>query len=205
MIVDVDFRPPRCLILRETTTQGQVAELAAGLGGEQTSVRPADPAQDVEYQVEWELGPFTLAYAEEPDMEFRYVKLYGITNELAELGADLEAMLESELDACRLDELIADVDECSDPQDRSWALIRAGIGAPPAYEERFFTRIRDALRDDDPAVRYGALLAIAYTPWPEYAEPVAQQLEHEKDADLREAAKVLVDGFASRAGTPATS
>ncbi|MGW6907720.1 hypothetical protein [Streptomyces sp. NPDC054940] len=127
--------------------------------------------------------------------------MYGVTESPAGLGADLEAMVTSDLAAYSPDELIAELDDHSDPEERASTVIRAGLGAPPRFDERFFTRIRAAL-DDDPKVWHSALLAIAYTPWPEYADPIARAIEHEPDEDLRETLRVLAGGL-YRDGTPA--
>lgn len=194
--MSADVVSARRLTLPDTVGAERVAEVASRLGGEQVVVRQADPEQDVPYQVEWQLGPFHLVYSEEQDSwAFRYLQLWGITDDLAELGSDLETVLEADLDAYRQSDLIAAVDDRSDPELRPWVLVLAGVGAPPRFDERFFTRICAGLEDEEAIIRQASLYAISWRPWSEYADPVARLLERENDPDVRGAATALREGF----------
>jgi hypothetical protein len=65
------------------------------------------------------------------------------------------------------DELLREVEATTGGLERGVAVIRCGIGAPLAIDERFVEVMTSAARHSESVVREGAVWAITYTEWPE--------------------------------------
>lgn len=120
---------------------------------------------------------------------FADVHLHSV--ELHTTAAGREAMLNT----WRLAELVAEVDSASVPVALARALIRAGLGAPEEFDDRFFTRIDDALRHADPRVRETVLWSVSFVPYPNYRPQLAFVRDNDAVEDLRDTAGILLEGF----------
>ncbi|MGW4045203.1 hypothetical protein [Streptomyces sp. NPDC004721] len=187
----------RRLVLRELRAEAHVSAYARELGWKVREVRQADPEEATEYRVVWAANPqLLLHYIEDEIPERSFVFVIGSDAELVHGAA---GVFEEHLNALTLEELIADVDGAVlSPERLSDAVLRAGVGAPREFDERFFTRIDAALRHPDPQVREGALWAVTYSPWSQYRERVLEMSRSDPDQQLREAASILLEEFAEQ-------
>src|SRR5256885_16711465 len=102
-------------------------------------------------------------------------------------------MVESRLDAWTVDELLDAVEKAAAPLDRAKAVIRAGVGAPDEFDERFFFLISSATTDSDTHVREAALYATAYSSYPAYRPRLRQVAREDPDPRRRDDAEALIE------------
>ncbi|KUO08462.1 hypothetical protein [Streptomyces sp. DSM 15324] len=91
------------------------------------------------------------------------------------------------------EELLAAITSARTATERARAVLTSGLGAPFAYDARYFERITAAMFDKDREVRAAGLAASSYAFWPQYLEPLAAMAEFDEDPVLREDAGVALE------------
>ncbi|MGW0791111.1 hypothetical protein ACWD04_23425 [Streptomyces sp. NPDC002911] len=183
----------RRMVLRPRFSEDEVNRLAVELGWPRREEYAADPEEGTPYQVVWAAGPkLSLHYFEDDIARNSYVVVVGEDAAAVRGAAEI---IEVRLHTWRLDELVAEVDSSSGPTELTQAVIRAGLGAPEEFDDRFFTRINDALRHSDTRVRESAVWSVSYVPYPNYRPQLVQVRDHDPDEDLRDTAGLLLEGF----------
>lgn len=191
----MEFVRSRRLVLRPGVGEEEVHEFAADLQYPTQSDTPADDDRMEPRQIIWHADngaviayrediysglPCVIIMAESPEDLLRYVDLF-----------------ESRVDVWTIPELLHEVDVSEDPYDLSEAVLRMGLGAPVEYQEEFFSRIHDGLRDEHEGVVRAALLAVTYEPWEQYLPIVRELLDHDVDDDVKHVARQIIGKFAA--------
>jgi hypothetical protein len=135
----------RRLVLKGCPARDQAENVAAERGW----VKFSEIAPDADG-----VGLFEMQYRVWPGLAFFYVEndLSGdcsvgfiVTDVLSEVDPDEQLSdLESSFDTWSVDELLDAVDRAGSPVDYARAVLRAAIGAPVEFDERFFERIARA-------------------------------------------------------------
>jgi hypothetical protein len=82
-------------------------------------------------------------------------------------------------------------------EDKLMALYQLGVAAPPDGNQRVAAALRKALLDDDDKdIRHAAVIAIAYTGYPELKDAVKEASENDPSEAVRSSAKGLLDSYA---------
>jgi hypothetical protein len=81
-------------------------------------------------------------------------------------------------------------------EDKLMALYQLGVAAPPGGNQRVAAALKkELLEDDDKDMRHAAVIAIAYTGYPELKDAVKQASEEDDSEAVRSAAKGLLDAY----------
>jgi hypothetical protein len=183
----------RRLVLRDRFAEKRIGDLGAELGWPRREEYPADPEEGTDYRVVWSVAPMlSLHYFQDEISRHSYLVVVGADAAAVRATA---ALAESRLDIWRLDELLAEVDAASGPEGLATAVVRAGLGCPEEFDERFFSRLHGALRHLDPRVRERALWAVSYVPWPSYRPQLSFIRENDAEVDLRGTARILLEAL----------
>lgn len=78
------------------------------------------------------------------------------------------------------------------------ATYQLGAAAPEEADSRVVAAFERALHDEDPDLRHAALVAIAYTGWPEMKEAVRRVSEEDSSETVRDAASRLLSDLRKR-------
>lgn len=172
-------------------------ELASGYADEQgwdlISREQAEPDRGREFELMWATDrPVTFHYQEDNVAHEGYVYLAGDDPELI---AGYESQLLVALDHWSFDDLLRDVSEQPEGPDRAAAVLRAGIGAPMEFDERFFEVISAAMTADEAQVRGVGVLACSYSPQPQYRPLLDAIAEDEPEPEIRDLAKSTLRAF----------
>ncbi|MFE5854722.1 hypothetical protein ACFQ61_16120 [Streptomyces sp. NPDC056500] len=98
------------------------------------------------------------------------------------------------------DELLAAIASARTGAERARAVMVSGLGAPIAYDARYFEQITAAMFDEDREVRAAGLAASSYAFWPQYLEPLTAMAMFDEDLELREDAGVALEARADASG-----
>jgi hypothetical protein len=90
------------------------------------------------------------------------------------------------------------LDDAENAEDKLLALYQLGAAAPDHANSRVAAALRRTLDDDDPDLRHAAVVAIAYTGWPELEEAVRAASEADPSETVRSAARRLLQAYAAR-------
>ncbi|MFD7505957.1 HEAT repeat domain-containing protein [Streptomyces sp. NPDC059850] len=104
-------------------------------------------------------------------------------------------VVQEELDPWESRILLLTIDDAPNPLSRARAVIRAGLGAPYAFDESFFSHIRDALGDSHEWVREAAVWATSYSPWPQYRPLLEDIARNDPKEKIRGDAAAILAGF----------
>ena len=183
----------RRLVLKHTNAERDVQAFADDLGWSRTLEEASDPAHGKAREIMWASGPASsLHYLEDPVSRHSYL----VTRSEDRAEADsLASLADTRLVIWQPDELLAAIDNAADPVERAVAVIRAGLGSPDEFDDRFFRRIRDAMAHPDPRVREAALYATAYSAWPQYLPLLERAAREDPDGERRNDAEILVESF----------
>jgi len=184
----------RRLVLKAPAGEDDVQRFVDELGWSRIAETPA-PSSDEEpaREIGWAAGPaLSLHYVEDPVSLNSYVVARGFEQTAVDA---LARLAEERLDTWSLDELLIAVDQPAEPLDRARAMIRAGVGAPEGFDQRFFDRISAATTDPDPMVREAALYATAYSPYPKYRAILELAAREDPDQQRRDDAWILLESF----------
>jgi hypothetical protein len=177
-------------VLPPDVGEDETAAFLAGTDAEKVQEINAKPELGLEREVTWHLGAgYYVHFAREAPSSVQFVQVSGSrlseVNKIARILADKFAVVSD-------DGLLSSLDHARNPEDRRRLLVQAGIGAPNDIDERYFSRISDAMRDADPRVREGGLWAALYMEWLEFAPLVAEMVRSDSKQTLREQARVLL-------------
>ncbi|MEU4194465.1 hypothetical protein AB0E69_21385 [Kribbella sp. NPDC026611] len=179
----MSFRSRR-MVLR--VGEAEVQAFADQLGWPRVDEAVEEIGGLVSREVTWAAGTgLSLQYIEDPASLLRYLVVWGPAED--EVAA-LALMVERGVPVWSLDELLAAADG---PE----AVIRAGVGAPDSYDQRFFEYVVAAMTDPDTAVREAALYATAYSSYPQYREKLADVAQNDPDPARREDADLILESF----------
>jgi len=98
-------------------------------------------------------------------------------------------------DTWTFDELLFAVDNACEAIELARAILRAGLGAPVRFEERFFVRIKQAAENPEPVVREMALWAMVYPGWSQFRPVLKQVVEQDPVEAIREQAEEILIAF----------
>lgn len=120
-------------------------------------------------------------------------------------GRDLTAVLETHVQLALLseswlpDQLLGAIDGATSTDMLIEALIRAGLGAPPEFDEDFFAHLTAYFHHPEVDVRAAAVLAVCYAPWREYLPLLRELAERDPDKEVRLDAGLMAEGITKRA------
>ncbi|GAB3417842.1 hypothetical protein [Flindersiella endophytica] len=176
---------------------GEPEEQASGFADEQgwdlISREQADPDRGREFELMWATDrPVTFHYQEDNVAHEGYAYLAGDDRELV---AGYESQLVAALDHWSFDDLLREVSEQPDGPDRGAAVLRAGIGAPMDFDQRFFDVIHAAMTDENPQMRGIGVLACSYSPQPQFRPSLEAIAESEPDPEIRDLAKSTLRAY----------
>jgi hypothetical protein len=150
------------------------------------------PAAGEPREIGWAVGPdVRLDYLDDPVSKNGYVVASGPAARVAELVAVVDEELMPFDDRA----LLQSIDSARDALNRARAVIRAGLGAPEDFDERFFNHIRDAMTDSQDWIREAAVWATAYSPWPQYRPLLEQTARNDSSEKIRTDAKAVLAGY----------
>jgi hypothetical protein len=123
------------MVLRSGIAEHDVEDFATKLGWGRREDTPADPDEGISREVVWYATPqLALHYFDDDESRNACVVVTGGDPEAVRATAEI---VESGLDTCRLDDLLDSIDCAIEPEPRARAVLRAGLGAPEEYDERF--------------------------------------------------------------------
>lgn len=182
----------RNVVLRERFAEEEVGRFAVELGWSRQWETPADPEEGICYAVGWGAGMLSVEYCEDDVSRHSYLCFAG--DDAAAVHGATE-LAEARLGAWRTDELLTAIDIATEPVEVARAVIRAGLGAPKAFDERFFAVIAAGLRHPDARVRESAVWAVCYAPYPEYRAALEAVRDTDPEPDVWSSAELLLKGF----------
>lgn len=193
-LMSTNWTRTRRMVLRERFCEEEVERFAQELGWTRRGVDQADPEEGIAYHVFWAPpgAALSLHYTEDDLARDSYVTVIG-KDAAAVHGA--RALIEPRLNTWPLEDLLAEVDGASTPVSLARAVLRAGLGAPEEFDERFFVRINTALQHSDRRVRETAVWAVTFSPYYEYRPALSAIQESDEDPGLRDNAEILLEGF----------
>jgi hypothetical protein len=153
--------------------------------------RLGDPERQIPLELEFasdeDDGDIRIVYVDDPISECSYVVVTGadkdkackLITDKAETWSDEEA-LEAWRDA---------------PHDSAQieAILRVGVVAPHAYSERFAQVLKQALANEDRAVREAAVAAVAYRDWRELDASLQSIADGDSDERCRNRARLMLE------------
>lgn len=181
----------RPLILRQSSNYRAVAEFAEMLKLVKLYDKPVDQSGFVTRQVCWQIDPgLEMYYAEEARSASCFLQVLsdheGDANEITTALRDFFSPLTH-------DELLGDIDASKNVDERARAVMRAGLGAPREFDNRFYVQIANAMESSDTDIREAGAWAASFLFWPEF-QPFLERIESsDPDESLRDAAKVILD------------
>ena len=179
--------------------EAEVERFAEALGWPVRGEIPADPEHGVPFEVQWAAGPaLTLHYVVDDLSGTAHVTVSGIDQPAVD-GA--RALAERHLDMLSFAELIRAAGDRKAARERGRALIRAGVGAPPEFDERLAKLVREFLAGADPVLREAALWTMSYVPAAEYRDLLGRAAEHDPDPRLRQTAAGILAAY-DQGGVP---
>ncbi|MGW1148168.1 HEAT repeat domain-containing protein [Streptomyces sp. NPDC002454] len=145
------------------------------------------------YEARWIVSAAaTFHYVEDVVASQCYVSVSGDVPTLVE--GTLRMVVE-DLDVWSPDELIAAVDNATDPVARGLALIRLGIGSPIHYDAEIAQRVLDGLGDADHRVREMAVWASSYRAFPRYRSRLRELAQHDPESSVRDGAREMIESY----------
>lgn len=184
----------RRLVLRDWGSDEEVMAFAAEGGYELVKDESDDVVDGIVREVIWQLTPgIVLQYAVDSRSGCSVLVLAGAPAD------DVQGIVESierGVHPWTLKELLSAVDRAKGPEATSAAVLRAGMGAPPEFDRRFYKRLRKAVRSDDAAVRRAGIWAISYSRWAQFRPDLEAAASGEPDPELRKDAQVILDHYA---------
>ncbi|HEY1176529.1 MAG TPA: hypothetical protein VGF17_10250 [Phytomonospora sp.] len=177
------------LVLKDHIGVVELMRAAEELGWDSLGMRDRDPVRRSYTELAWETAHgAAVHYIEDEFADERYVIARGGTASARErVLADFAARV----DVWTLDDLMYEVSAAAYPAGRARAVMRLGVGSPPAAVDGVVVRITRAAADPDPRVRKTAVWAMAYADWPEYGDALTFASADRDPAIARAAAKVL--------------
>lgn len=144
---------------------------------------------------------FTLAdhlkvtYAEDVAASCRFLQVHG---DFEDRVTSTVTALEDTLAPWSYSDLLRFFDIHDDEEHQISATLRLAVGAPPAFDQDFFTRIEDSLRSENLRVRKSALSAISYYSVKEFSPLLRTVAESDPAPSLRETAQIILDIYEER-------
>jgi hypothetical protein len=186
---NADFRSRR-VVLKSSHGEREVERFADELGWPRLLEQEEDAEQNLSREVAWAAGPaLSLHFVQDPVSRHGYVVVWGrdkgAVDGLAELAAH-------RLNTWTLPELLAGPERAVDDRERAVALIRAGVGAPDEFDQRFFDVIAKGIGDPSSMAREAAIVATAYSSYPQYRPVLKRAAESDPDPARRRDAEVML-------------
>ncbi|MER6068420.1 hypothetical protein ABT187_06095 [Streptomyces sp. NPDC001817] len=188
----------RRLVLKDSVSPDDIERLAETLDWKLKSYVKRDAERDVDFSATWQVDEVTEAhFTEDSYADERYFVVSGV--EWSRIDEVLNS-IQSEIAVWSLDELILEVDGNIYPASKGKAVLRLGLGAPLEAVDSVRDRILAASRNPEARVRRRAVRAIAYTPWPEYRERLAELAGGDPDEMVVREAGVVVRALSESGG-----
>lgn len=187
------FRSQRFLS-REYAASADMKEFADAFLWTLSSERTADPARDVKRRIKWEVSPGVhVTYLEDPAVQSSYSIVTSTVG--APPVETVAAVLEAAPHVVSPDDLIAAVDSAVGIDDKSIAVVRAGLGAPTVVDDRFVRKIGAAAEDESAEIREAAVWAMTFSEWPTFRPLLVQIGRDDQESHLRRLAAMATEVF----------
>lgn len=156
----------RSMILPPNISEEDASAVADRLNFARIADRRFDTNSGQRREVIWEVAPgLTVHYAEDAQSNSRFVQVMGDdVNDVADISEALAEILNPN----NYDDLLNSYRDSKNSSEKASHLLRVALGAPPEYDEEFYTIVNDALRSDDEVIRKAALLAVTYYGLPQF-------------------------------------
>jgi len=188
----------RRLVLHGCPARQQAEQFAQSRGWRLLS-ESFDTTAGASIELIWGIGPrIAFYYVENAVSDDCCV---GLAGEDRDAAARLLPSLVESFDVWTVEGLLDAIDGAEGPVASARAIMRAGLGAPVEYDERFFSRLRDAAEHSEPMVREIALCAMVYPGWPQFRPILRRAAEFDPVERVAERATYILEGF-DRAGVP---
>jgi hypothetical protein len=176
------------LIVDPTISQEQAGTAFYELEWEMVDIFPPSPTSP--YRVVYRPwgSPHVVSYVRDAQLAVSYLVIEAAaTSALTALRAKLPT-----LDA---NAVLGSLRSATSVDDARLALRYAAIVAPPTFDEEWFAAIRPWFADPHRGVRLTAVFVTAYLGWPEFEPILAEIIRDDTDEDVREDARVILDGM----------
>lgn len=180
--------PTERIVLTPDVRRGDVATVAWDLGF--LTTRTVDDLDEQPEEEIWRApdGSTTLHLIEDHFTGLRYAVVRG-----ENLDATVRKVRKQVGNVTHVEALRA-LKEATTFEDKLLALYQLGAAAPKRVNSRVAAAFRRMLRDENPDLRHAALVALAYSGWPEMKDDVRRMAEEDPSSTIREAAgRVLAD------------
>ncbi|MFJ9929863.1 hypothetical protein ACIRU5_28020 [Streptomyces misionensis] len=177
--------------MRQFQAEETVAALAASRGWPTVADLPGDESRGVPRRVAWQISPgATLNFFRDDSLGISYVSVMsGLGKDFAE---QLTSMVHTEIDVYGDAELLSGMSGADDDQERALAVLKAGLGAPLEFSEKFYAGFVAASEHTTSTVRNAAVRAMYYTKWQEFTNVLAELASSDPDSAVRDfAGRVL--------------
>jgi len=181
----------RPLILRQSSNYQVVAGFAAALKLVKLYDKPADPSGFVTRRMCWQIDPgLEMFYAEEVRSASCFLQVLGDNGEDVN---DITSALRDFFSPLTHDELLGDICTSKTIDDRAHAIVRAGLGAPWEFDNRFYVQISSAMESAEPKIREAGAWAASFLRWQEFQLFLERIESSDPEKGLRVAAKAILD------------
>ncbi|WP_253772745.1 HEAT repeat domain-containing protein [Goodfellowiella coeruleoviolacea] len=197
-----------------TDSAAFVAEVARTCGWSRLPPRPRDQTDaggiTLRWDVDRELDPgLRVTYTANPLINASHVMVSYLVGDWTPTTRDgarrrvesTAAVFAAHWSVLTFDALLAAVDTAHDPDTRSLAVLRAGLGAPEDVDQRFVDRIGGCAGSEDDLVREHAVWAMAYAEWAAFRPTLSRMATGDPADRLRDMAAAPLRAF-DRSGVP---
>ena len=153
--------------------------------------KPADPRGLVTRQVRWQIDPgLEMLYAEETRSACCFLQVFG--DNVDDVN-DITEALRIRFSPLTHDDLLDDTGVSKTADERAHAVVRAGLGAPREFDDRFYAQIRNAMESTESKIREAGVWAASFLFWQEFQPPLERIESGDPEQDIRRAAKAILD------------
>jgi len=183
----------RRLVLRTSPALIDAQEFATSQGWPLVSQTQAGPDRGTVTELMWRVGSGVyFYYVESPQSDDCCVGY--IIDRAKPSECDLPS-LQDAFEVWSLDELLTATEQTGDPSDYAGAVLRAGLGSPSEFDQRFFDRIAAAADHPSWIVRMIAVSAMVYPGWPQFRPVLTQRRQSDPQQRVRDHAADVLDSY----------
>ncbi|MXM63589.1 hypothetical protein GR925_09025 [Streptomyces sp. HUCO-GS316] len=184
----------RRFLLREHDDEEQIVRLVAAEGWPRVADVPAKRFGSEPRRLTWEMvsGVF-LTYLRDRKLRTAYLVVTSRTT--SDLGSFASWITDIGLSVCTDDELLGALDDSLTVEEKSRALVRAGIGAPLNPDNRYSRAFIDSVSDVSPEVRKSGIMAIGHAEWKPFRELLDAVAQQDSNAQVRSLARRMAAAF----------
>ncbi len=183
----------RRMILREGQNPADVENAIRALGGS-ADARVVRDFFGGRREVEWLIGAdLKVVQGEDGTSRCRYVQVFG--NDEDDVMAAIESCEES-LRPWSYDDLIRFYDIAGGSKEGPHAVLRLALGAPPSYDDDFYSRVLNSMGNSDPAIRDAGVLAAASYGLRAFVPRLSELARNDSDPEVRDTARATLEAYA---------